>query len=328
MDDRKKLLQQYANSLRSGMDSGDLYDIEANKNNPMRLALDSRNLSEEALAKQVLDNTGIPIPGKRASANKMEDFLQRIVSEQYPESKPGLMVLGEGSGDYYNPVTNDIGIDKKTAKGDIFNAVGAALHEGGHAHDKKVLGYNLPKELMTGDNAHLQMNKQNAYDALLAARREGLPDPTPEMLNEIASKGHHARIPNLRDADSYGLGALKSMLKSGTFKGVAPVLAKAGLATAGGMVSLASEAADSEIGGDAEGQAQFDRESNEYNRRKKAMEQATPEQQNALSSVYNNLDSPQTDARLQALKNYGKQLIFTISDQGQPITAPKIVYNR
>jgi hypothetical protein len=162
------------------------------------------------------------------------------------------MVLGEGSGDYYNPVTNNIGIDKKTAKDkNIFNSVAAALHEGGHAHDKQILGYDLPKELMIGDNAKAQLNKQNVYDAVLMARRGGLPDPTPEMLNEIASKGHHARIPNLRDADSFGTGALKSMLKSGTFKGIAHTLPVAGtaLALASGDANAAMEEAPGDIPG-------------------------------------------------------------------------------
>jgi hypothetical protein len=46
-------------------------------------------------------------------------------------------------------------------------------------------------------------------------------DPT-EVFEHMA-KGHHARVPNLRDADSYGLGALKALMQRGVFRAMGPV---------------------------------------------------------------------------------------------------------
>ena len=47
--------------------------------------LQGRDLAEEALAYEVLKNTGVPIPGKGASRSQIENFLQDIAKERYPE---------------------------------------------------------------------------------------------------------------------------------------------------------------------------------------------------------------------------------------------------
>ena len=57
------------------------------KQDIMSKALDARDLTQSALAQQVLKNTGIPIPGQRASAGKIEDFYNQLLHEQYPELK-------------------------------------------------------------------------------------------------------------------------------------------------------------------------------------------------------------------------------------------------
>lgn len=102
----------------------------------------------------------------------------------------------------------------------------------------------------------------------------------------------------------YGFKETLQNLGGGKFKSIlGPILAKAGLATAGGMVSLASEAADSPEAGDAIGQDAFEREIAERTRRDKAVSIANPAQKEALSSVYNNLDSGNAfDIRKDAIK--------------------------
>jgi hypothetical protein len=76
-------------------------------------------------------------------------------------------------------------------------------------------------------------------------------------------------------------------MNKGVFRGIGPVALKAGAAVGGGALSLASEAADSEdMGGQLEDEA-FQRESDEANRRKKALA-AEPQ----MSKVYENIETP------------------------------------
>lgn len=96
---------------------------------------------------------------------------------------------------------------------------------------------------------------------------------------------------------------MDNLAKTRIYRSMAPMALKSGLATAGGMVSLASEAADSPEAGDAIGQDAFERELAERKRRDAAVNIATPAQKEALSSVYNNLDSGNTfDVRKDALR--------------------------
>lgn len=81
-------------------------------------------------------------------------------------------------------------------------------------------------------------------------------------------------------------------------KSIAPVLAKAGLATAGGTMSLAAEAADSEDMGGAAEQSAFLRERDEMVRRKDAMSSASPEQQQGLNKMYEEMDNGQASNTL------------------------------
>lgn len=228
--DRKKILDQYIKTFSENLDFPQedlsLYNMVEDKNQPLKLALQSRGLSEEALAKKVLDNTGIPIPGKGAKASKWEDFLNRIVQEQYPEFDPKANVL-DFTGDmsrahgFYDPKDGLIGINKNVITPENpFKPVATALHEAGHKYDDKVLNYSMPETLLQGDNSGIQLNKNQLYDEVVNSRSTGLPDPSPMKMNEIASKGHHARIPNLRDGDSFGVGALKSYLKKGAFRAI------------------------------------------------------------------------------------------------------------
>lgn len=297
MDERRKALEAFSKQLMSGDErSGSFIDPElpalGNK------ALASRNLAEDALANEVLKNTGVPIPDKGASRLKQEDFMNRLMKERFPELEPDVRVADlskhEALG-LYLPDKNIIGVDKKLTS-DPIKSVSTLLHEGGHAYDNKVLGYDMPDELLKSKS---QMDIKGMYKQAMNSADEL--DPT--QLLETAAKGHHARIPNLRDADSFGLGALKSMLKSGTFRGIAPVVAKAGLATAGGLASLASEASDSEDVGSSTEQNAFLRERDEMVNRGNNMKNGTPIQQEALKKMYEELDSGQAfNVRRDALR--------------------------
>lgn len=287
MDDRRKTLELFSKQLSEGNPLAEEFVNTAK--NPLSQSIQARDLAEDALANEVLKNTGVPIPGPKSSQLKQEDFLNRILQERYPELSPNVQIkdLAGNLGEYGQ---GNIDISKKIAN-DPIKSVSALLHEGGHQYDDKILKFGGT------DNIAKKQLVQNVPEGRL------LKDLDPMQMSEIINKGHHARIPKLRDADSFGLGALKSMLKSGTFKGIAPVVAKAGLATAGGLASLASEAADSEDEGSSTEQAALLREVDERKRRDTAMNVSSPEEKQVLSSIYDELDNGKTfDVRRDALK--------------------------
>jgi hypothetical protein len=197
MDDRKKNLELFAKQLSEGLPFAEDFlnatpDVEYN-------ALNARDLSEDALAHQVLKNTGIPIPHDGASIGKKEDFLNRIIAERFPEIKDPNVRIGDS--DQY--LKGNIQVRNRP---DIIETVGKTLHEGGHNYDDKVLGYK-------GQNLDLS--------TLRDAKKSGmnLKQMDPAQVYELYAKNHHANIPNLREG-SFGLGALKSILKNGEFKAV------------------------------------------------------------------------------------------------------------
>lgn len=193
-----------------------------------RQAFQARNLTEEALAQEVFKNTGIPIPNEGASRLEREDFLSRLVRERYPEFKDVDLRLDEnikGVDGFYAPNSKRIGIQDR---GSLRHQAATAFHEAAHQYDDEVLNYNMPKRLRTGDNAKSQLDIERMYDYAINAM--DTPDPT--NLYEKAAKGHHARIPDVRDANSFGLGALKSYLKSGNFKSLAGPVAGIGIGAA------------------------------------------------------------------------------------------------
>lgn len=217
MDDRKKNLEAFIKSLKNGGDA----KTRANWGDEMgfnQRLLQARDLSEEALAHEVLKNTGIPIPSNDASLLRKEDFYNRVLKERYPEFEPDLEFNHEmkGSLGTYDPNNGLIELHPKIAQQDIRKGLGTALHEAGHKYDDKVLNYNMPKNLITGGNSNHQLDLDKAFNRFMDS--ENLPDPS--KLYEVAAKGHHAKIPNLREG-SFGLGALKSYLKNGNFKSVA-----------------------------------------------------------------------------------------------------------
>jgi hypothetical protein len=252
-------------------------DIENN-------ALLARNLHEDTLANQVLKNTGIPIPDKSATPARKEDFLNRIVSERYPEFKnPNVRVddIIDAAGDYNK---GKIRLDYGQLD-DMTKATGKVLHEAGHRYDDEIVNFS-GKNL---DLKTLRDLKKSGFD---------LKNADPSQVYEMYAKGHHAEIPGLREG-SYGLGALKNYLKKGSFRAVAPLLTGG----AGLLASGASEAADTEEMGGASEQAALLREIDEANRRKKNLE-SSPEIQAASKKLYEEADTGKMfDPRRDALKN-------------------------
>ena len=260
---RRKALEDYAKDVELGIPQAE--DYVGKSGDVLNDALRARNLAEEALAQKVLDNTGIPIPDKTSPISRKEDFLNRILQERYPEIKNPIELksMSGNAGEYLG---GKVSLNKDLIKNrDIIKLTSDVLHEGGH-------GYDDAKKLVTPDmvddfNKELRRLRAEGYD---------LKNMDPSEVYEAMAGKHHAKIPKLREG-TYGLGALKSYLKSGTFKGIGPVLAKTAGAAAGGIASLAAEAADSEEMGSASEQAALLREIDQANREKKMLA-AVPEQ--------------------------------------------------
>lgn len=238
MEDRRKILEAYSKQLSQGNPLAEEFlapiSETPNKWNLERIAsnraLKARNLSEDALANEVLKNTGIPIPADNAPRLKKEDFLHRIIKERYPELTPdlsmGLMMDHTTPDGIYSPTENHIFLKNQP---NILKNTSTALHEAGHQYDDNILKFDGT------DDVQFKNLKTNAPTNKL------ITDVDPAQAYELIAKGHHAEIPKLREG-SYGLGALKSMLKSGTFKQVAgalPVVGGLAAATMSGDASAA-----------------------------------------------------------------------------------------
>jgi hypothetical protein len=219
MRDRRKNIEEFIKSLRI---SGDAPNLGIDSSGFNQQLLNARNLSEEALAHQVLKNTGIPIPSEGASLLRKEDFINQILAERYPEFQgdPDFAfsdALEKGNAGEYDPTTGSVRASTKQGNKSIRELLALGLHEGGHKYDDKVLKYSAPKSLLTGVN---QSQGQLDFDKALTNFTDSNTDPGAINLYETAAKGHHAKIPKLREG-SFGLGALKSMLETGNFKSVA-----------------------------------------------------------------------------------------------------------
>lgn len=193
-------------------------DLISDDQGPFSQALTARNLSESALASEVLKNTGVPIPGKQASRLKQEDFLNRIMSEHYPELKdPNVHIMDlsdlKARGAYGPDIKSGkkiVGIDKKLV-GKPEEMLGTGLHEFGHKYDDEIIK-NVPNNEI--------LKSETGMKAVEAARQGKRIDPI-DLYEDVTSAGHHAFLPDDRPG-SFGLGALKSYLKSGKFKSIAP----------------------------------------------------------------------------------------------------------
>jgi hypothetical protein len=202
-------------------------DLISDEQGPFHQALTGRNLTESALASEVMKNTGIPTPSRYMSRLKQEDTLNRFLAEQYPEMKDHdvrVMDLDE------HKARGLYGTNEKTGKKLIAvhkklitkpeELLGTLFHEGGHKYDDDIIG-NVPNNEI--------LKSETGQKAIEAARQGKRIDPV-QLYEDVTSAGHHAFIPDKRPG-SFGLGALKSLLKSGNFKSLAPPII-GGLATA------------------------------------------------------------------------------------------------
>lgn len=218
---RKKVLEYFAKDVERGLPLAE--DYVGKTGNVYVDALRARDLAEDALAQKVLDNTGIPIPDTKAPMFKKEDFLNQILQERYPEIKNPIEFrdMNGSVGEYEG---GKIFLNKNLAKDrDIIKLTSDVLHEGGH-------GYDDLKKLSLKDktddfNKELRKLKASGFD---------LKNADPAQIYELIAKRHHAQIPSLREG-TYGLGALKSLAKNGTFKAI-PIIGTA----AAGAAALSS----------------------------------------------------------------------------------------
>ena len=214
---RRKALEEYAKNVELGMPQAE--DYVSKSGDVLKDALRARNLAEESLAQKVLDNTGIPIPDKTSPVGKKEDFLNRILQERYPEIKNPIELkdMKDNAGEYFN---GKVSLNKNIlGNRNVVKLTSDVLHEGGH-------GYDDVKKLVTPDmtddfNKELRRLKAEGYD---------LKNMDPSEVYEAMAGKHHAQIPKLREG-TYGLGALKNYLKSGTFKAL-PIIGTAATAAA------------------------------------------------------------------------------------------------
>jgi hypothetical protein len=239
---RKQALEDYTKDVEMGLPFAEDYIDKSS--NVERNALKARNLSEDALAQRVLKNTGVSIPDDRASLRDKESFLSKLLEEQYPEVKAGVRVLPqdkileldpENPSGWYNSKSGilekkpQIIINENQFKDGPIKAAATAFHEGGHGYDD-VMKLGDTKEL---DIETLRQLKKQGLD---------LNNMDPAELYELYGAKHHAKIPKLREG-TFGLGALKSYLKSGTFKAL-PVVGTAAAAAA----ALSSPDASAAVG--------------------------------------------------------------------------------
>lgn len=280
MNDRRKSLEQYSQYIKDGMPQMD--EFIDNKLPAETKALKARNLAEETLAHEVLKNTGLSVPDKSSSSLKKEDFLNRIIQERYPELKSNLSLMdlsSDNANGLYLPKTKSIQLDKKMVdKSDITKSLSVGLHEAAHQYDDQILNFDGTEDV----------NRANLRK--LGKSSTAIKNIDPVDMYEVLGKGHHARIPNLRDADSFGLGALKSMMKSGTFKQAAGAIPLVGGVAAAAMSGDASAAVPLLEEAEDVGMSAADEKSmlNEHNAR------------------VNYDKSPAHQARLDALKKFGR----------------------
>ena len=220
MRDRRKALEMYARDLADGMPQMDEYLDPALSYE--KKALRARDLAESALANQVMKNTGVPIPGQGSTLGQKEDAIARIIKERYPEFEPN--IRASDMKDYGTYSDGKIELNKaRLLDQDFDKSLATALHEAGHQYDDEVLKFPGTPDI--------QMNN------LRKAKESGiLSKMDPSDIYETVAKGHHAKIPKLREG-SFGLGALKSFMKSGNFKQLAGPSVGLGAALAAGAPS-------------------------------------------------------------------------------------------
>lgn len=201
MSDRRKALEMYARDLADGMPQMDEYLDPALSYE--KKALRARDLAESSLANQVMKNTGVPIPGQGSTLGQKEDAIARILKERYPELEPNIRTADMK--DYGTYSNGKIELNRARLQNTDFDkSLGVALHEAGHQYDDEIMKFPGTPDI--------EMNK------LRKAKESGiLSQMDPSEIYETVAKGHHAKIPNLREG-SFGLGALKSFMKSGNFK--------------------------------------------------------------------------------------------------------------
>jgi hypothetical protein len=235
---RKKALEDFAKDVERGIPLAE--DYVGKTKDVYDDALRARNLAEEALAQKVLDNTGLPIPDKTSPLSKKEDFLSRLLAERYPELKTDVKFkdMNDAIGMYEN---GNIYLNKELAKSRSPQKLTAdLLHEGAHGYDdyKKI----MPTDQVEDFNKELRKLKASGFD---------LKNADPAQVYELIAKKHHAEIPKLREG-TFGLGALKNYLKTGTFKALPVIGTAAAGATALSSPDASAAAMDMAIPGGVE----------------------------------------------------------------------------
>lgn len=153
---RKEALERYIKDAKSGLLLADEH-IDLDPSDLRNNALLGRNLAGDALAHEVLKNTGLSVPDKRASKSQVESFLNKLAADEMRIKDPNIR-LGDESAYFYND--GKILVDKNK---DRIRNVSDMLHEGGHKLDDLNQGYRSV-DLPTGKEASQLLD--NAGDSL------------------------------------------------------------------------------------------------------------------------------------------------------------------
>jgi hypothetical protein len=242
MDNKQRL--EILREIQRRAKEGDLdtADFISEKLGPVKRATSARDLMEESLSDLVLQDTKYKIPGKGSTKADVTSFLEKVLSEQYPEINPDITIKQQlESLGLYDPSNKKIELLADEVKKSPQKALATTFHEGAHQFDDvKFPGNSVAtKELI-----------ENRPELTEKIKRMGLSlDPTEAY--EVLGKEHHLPLSS-RSGNTFGLGGLKSYLKSGKFKSVMPGAIGTGVAAA--MAGSASDAlADVVVPGGVEG---------------------------------------------------------------------------
>jgi hypothetical protein len=275
MDYKEGAIQKLLKRLRDGdIEVDDLINKEGASYD--QVSKRARNLYEDTLGSEYLRQTGVSVPDlKRANPKQMEKFYNDILAENYPElsGKVGVEYrpLKDSMGEY-DPNKKVVRINPEYVT-DMNRGTGTALHEFGHAYDDLEVGDFDPIPEESNKASKLKAMKEQGI-----TRGSQLQKLPASDIYQHRNRGHHAILKKLRDAGGFGLGALKGLTNSGTFKSAVPFAGTIAALASGDVEAAIPLIGDSEALGAQKGTEGYDIENpngskeDYYERRRKLLQ--------------------------------------------------------
>jgi hypothetical protein len=211
MDNKKRveILREIQQRAKEG--DFDTADFISEKLSPGRRALEARDLMEESLADLVLKDTKYKIPGKGSTKAEVTSFLEKLLSESYPEINPDITIKERMDAlGLYDPSAKKIELLADEVKKSPQKAGAAALHEGRHQLDNILMG--SPNTSSPVDLKDIDFKDK--------VKRMGMtldPSDAYEYVAANPNKPHHLLLSGRNVDKSFGRGGLASYLKGGKF---------------------------------------------------------------------------------------------------------------